>query len=599
MNKTEVTKVFEEYVVDETAEAADGYAGIITGVKVEKSLASNGVISYNDYTIAANVLVDENGELKQYKKYYRNILTRGRNNFQNLISDFELIKEEDGNTELRLDLLLGRICEVTFGMTNCIKNITIPDFEDEETKDEITAILKKEADIADGVDVPDKIKNYTIIPVVDQADGFSINTKYTAVIKKIDCFKDKAHPDDVTIRVSAYLYNGGTTEKYCKYFNCVHSKGKEEFDEFCKVFDSINETGKINTDKIIGRLCEAELAARKIKFITTLSPKGSPNAAIMEQYDDIIRMCTLISNDRKEYNQLDFDAFFKSYVVNDTSDNWKNYPACLTDAKIYRSKGIEGDFNLKIKVNVILKNKLKSAHQIYKNVLTTGRRAFQEFAEEFELWTEDEEGIKCLDLSRLDNKVCIAKVNKTNQLKGITNILLDGSAKENEIIDFFKKHIKAAHNINLATVPDEVMYYQYIPVTTSEDEYMPNIEYHGCIRDVECEEVGDDINVKIAAYVFDGGKTRVITKFFNSIKTNGKSEFDRFCKMYDIVDNEGRIQIEKIKGRFSKVVLWENRKGNKYIDSLEPLSVKYDVHNNQYRMLIKEYLNSHKTKRKD
>ena len=49
MNKTEVTKVFEEYVVDETAEAVEGYAGIITGVKVEKSLASNGVISYNDY----------------------------------------------------------------------------------------------------------------------------------------------------------------------------------------------------------------------------------------------------------------------------------------------------------------------------------------------------------------------------------------------------------------------------------------------------------------------------------------------------------------------------------------------------------------------
>lgn len=50
MNKTEVTKVFEEYVVYETAEAVEGYAGIITGVKVEKSLASNGVISYNDYT---------------------------------------------------------------------------------------------------------------------------------------------------------------------------------------------------------------------------------------------------------------------------------------------------------------------------------------------------------------------------------------------------------------------------------------------------------------------------------------------------------------------------------------------------------------------
>lgn len=127
MNKTEVTKVFEEYVVDETAGAVEGYAGIITGAKVEKSLASNGVISYNDYTMAVNVLVDENGELKQYKKYYRNILTRGRNHFQSLISDFELIKEENGNLELRLNLLLGRICEVTFGMTNCMQ-LMIPKF---------------------------------------------------------------------------------------------------------------------------------------------------------------------------------------------------------------------------------------------------------------------------------------------------------------------------------------------------------------------------------------------------------------------------------------------------------------------------------------
>ena len=594
MNKTEVTKVFEEYVVDETAEAADGYAGIITGVKVEKSLASNGVISYNDYTIAVNVLVDENGELKQYKKYYRNILTRGRNNFQNLISDFELIKEENGNPELRLDLLLGRICEVAFGMTNSIKNITIPDFEDEETKDEITAILKKEADIADGVDVPDKIKNYTIIPVVDQADGFSTNTRYTAVIKKIDCFKDKVHPDDVTIRVSAYLYNGGVTEKYCKYFNCVHSKGKEEFDEFCKVFDSINETGKIDTDKIIGRLCEAELAARKIKFITTLIPKGTPNAAIMEQYDDIIRMCTLISNDRKEYNQLDSDAFFKSYVVNDTSDNWKNYPACLTDAKIYRSKGIEGDFNLKIKVNVILKNELKYAHQIYNNVLTTGRRAFQEFAEEFELWTEDEEGIKCLDLSRLDNKACIAKVNKANQLKGITNILLDGSAKEKEIMDFFKNNIEDAHSIDLALVPLKLKYYQDVPTTLPDTEYLPDYEYYGCIRDVDCEKVGNDINVKIAAYVFNGSNTRVIAKFFNKIKTDGKEAFDKFCKNYDIVDSDGKINEDLLINAPSRIVLTQNSKGNMYIDTLLPIMDMYDIQFEQYKTMMNKYIKSYK-----
>ena len=173
-------------------------------------------------------------------------------------------------------------------------------------------------------------------------------------------------------------------------------------------------------------------------------------------------------------------------------------------------------------------------------MLTTGRRAFQEFAEDFELWAKDKEGIKYLDLSKLDN-----------------------------------------------------------PAMTSEDEFMPDVEYHGCIRDVDCIENGKDINVKIAAYVFDGGKTRVIAKFFNKINTTSKGEFDKFCRMYNIVDDDGKIQIEKIRGRFSKVVLFENSKGNKYIDSLEPLPVEYDVHNNQYKMLIKEYLNSHKTKKKD
>lgn len=593
--KNDVSKVFEEYIVDETTEAVNGYAGIITGVEVSKSLISNGITSYNDYTVTIKVLVYGDVGIKQYKKNYRNILTRGRNKFQDLISEFDLIKEnENGDSELRLDLLLGRICEVSFGAAKIIKDITIPEFEDEETKIEITAVLTKEAVVADGVNVPDKIKYYTIIPVVDPAGSFSENVRYTAVIKKIDCFKDKAHPDDVTIRIAAYLYNGGTTEKYCKYFNCVHNKGKEEFDEFCKIFDSINEIGKIDTDRIIGRLCEAKLAAKRTKFITSLIPKETPNAAIMEQYDDIIRLCTLDNNVRREFNQIDSADFFKRYVVCDTSDNWKNYAACLTDAKIYRSNEIEGDFTLKIKVNVKLGNELKSAYETYKNVLTTGRSVFQDFAEDFELWDKDEEEISRLDFSKLNNKYCIAKVNTANQLKGISNVMIDDSAKDKEIINFFESHIENAHTINLKSIPIYIEYYHYIPSTIPESEYLPNVEYHGCIRDVDCEENGNDINVKIAAYVFNGGKTRVIAKFFNKIKTTGKSEFNEFCKMYDIVDDDGKIKIEELTGKLSKIILCENSRGNKYINSLKPLNIEYTEYYDQYRMLIKNYNQQHR-----
>ena len=42
-------------------------------------------------------------------------------------------------------------------------------------------------------------------------------------------------------------------------------------------------------------------------------------------------------------------------------------------------------------------------------------------------------------------------------IKDIFNVTIGSSDKEKKVIDFFEKHIKSAHNINLATVPDEVM----------------------------------------------------------------------------------------------------------------------------------------------
>ena len=57
-NTIDTSKMFEEYVVGESVNAVNGYAGIITGVEVNKSLVSNGIASQNDYIVTITILVD-------------------------------------------------------------------------------------------------------------------------------------------------------------------------------------------------------------------------------------------------------------------------------------------------------------------------------------------------------------------------------------------------------------------------------------------------------------------------------------------------------------------------------------------------------------
>lgn len=296
----------------------------------------------------------------------------------------------------------------------------------------------------------------------------------------------------------------------------------------------------------------------------------------------------------RELNQIDTNKFFESYVVGDVQKNWSSYAACITGIIIVSSKKITGDYHCAIKVAVKIGNELSEAYGVYKNILTTGRNAFQDFTEEFELLETDEDGAGYLDFTKLNNKICIAKVNTANQVKNIVNVELDGSETEKKIIKFFENNVKDAHSINMANVPSEIKYYCYIPSTTPDNEYLPNFEYHGCIRDVECKEKDNDVNIKIAAYVFNGSYTKVIAKFFNKINSTGKSAFDEFCRSHEIVDDNGKPDINKLKGRLCKVVLCENRKGNKYIDTLFPLEEVYDVHINHYAQLIEMYKKSHR-----
>lgn len=288
-NKLDNSNVFENYVVGGISATATGYAGIITNVEVAEAKHISDFYSVDDYSVTIKILVNKDNNLKSCQKVFRYVLTTGRTSFQSFISDFKLMNKDNNETAtLHLEKLLGKIVEVAFGTTRFINNVKNPMFEDKETEEELTSVLMENAEISDNVNAPDMIKHYIIISVIQPENQFHAYAAYPAIIKKIDCFKDTNKPEDVTIRVSAYLLNGGKAKRYFKYFNCVHSKGKTEFDKFCLSFDSVDDLGKVDIDKILGRSCKAELTDNGKKYISLIVPDNTIDESILKIYEDII-----------------------------------------------------------------------------------------------------------------------------------------------------------------------------------------------------------------------------------------------------------------------------------------------------------------------
>lgn len=208
------------------------------------------------------------------------------------------------------------------------------------------------------------------------------------------------------------------------------------------------------------------------------------------------------------------------------------------------------------------------------------------------------EDSRLLDFTKLQKTFCVVSLNSIGTLKRISSVYLEGTEEEKKIADFFDQSVKIAHPENFRRIPDEILCYCIIPATHPDDIYLPNFEYFACIRDVECTRSRRerDIDVKVSAYVFNGGTTKVIAKFYNQIYSAGKAEFDDFCTVHDFVRDDGTIDFERMKGRLCKAILYENRKGNLYIDSLEPLEEIYDVYLIHYKTLIRAYKINHKHK---
>lgn len=169
---------------------------------------------------------------------------------------------------------------------------------------------------------------------------------------------------------------------------------------------------------------------------------------------------------------------------------------------------------------------------------------------------------------------CIVTVNALGNVKEVSCAYLgEDDEKEKQIIDFLGSHVEITNKLDCSNIPSEVLHYCVIPMSFSNDEWDPNFVYHACIRSLTCHisDDGKDVDVKVSAYVFNGGNVRVMAKFFNRIRSGGKADFDDFCYAFDLVNEDGTVDPESASGQLCSVSLYQNSKGNFYRAPLKTL----------------------------
>lgn len=297
-----------------------------------------------------------------------------------------------------------------------------------------------------------------------------------------------------------------------------------------------------------------------------------------------------------ERKQLDADIVFRNYVVNDTPEYWEKYAGIIIEVRFAVSKDKENDYHCIIVLG--LKNKKEeqvfSAQKVYRNIMTESRCSFQELVDDFGIISEDEEGEPCLDIPELVGRYCIASLNTAMEVKNIKKADFRAKEKTAAYADFLDKNTQLKKMSDYSEIPDEVFWYYMFPITFPYDEWKTDYEYYGGIREVTCydSDNANDVDVKVSVYVFNGGTTTVMAKYFNRIHSSGKEEFDEFCLDFALVDERGNINMEGIETDVCKVILYQNKKGNIYIDTLKPIENVDEMALQQYDLLIENAENN-------
>ncbi len=288
---------------------------------------------------------------------------------------------------------------------------------------------------------------------------------------------------------------------------------------------------------------------------------------------------------------FDFEEVFADYKVNYVKEVEEWHYGKITDVQIitneYLNSGVRiPQYDMVIKVAVELDCEIVIQKKLFKNITLKGRRVFQEFIEQFKIVRKNTKGISVLYPEKLIGKFCKVILLRTKNIAKIKPAEFKNNNAKRIYSEFFAN--EAVSEFDRENMPELVKFYTIIPAYRPYNKFIVSQEYHAVIAKVEVKQ--DQFDYKeymliVTLNVFNGGNGRIFRKYFNSIFSKGKKKLDKFFIDFDIVNEEGYPDINRLKEKICKITLLENSCGNIYADELAPLNVIGKNAKKQYQQL--------------
>ena len=276
-------EVFKNYLVEDTKEKWAKHLAKITSVKFWKE-------KDNDYSCDVCLCFQLDGELFNCKYFYEKVLTKGRDDFERLFISFRAVKKNEDTTYFAdIPALLGKYGYLYLNALNCPKMILPASIESDEEL-QIQKELDENVDVeisSEELNIPAIFQKYVIIAV---HKDYSAGHKYHAAIMDYSC-KDSTVRNDVDVKLSLVVFNGGDAKFFAKFFNQIRGKGREGFDDFCKRFGLVRENGTIDLSPLDEPiLCRVTLTENKKGnlYVDTLSPLYVEDEVTLSQYNKLL-----------------------------------------------------------------------------------------------------------------------------------------------------------------------------------------------------------------------------------------------------------------------------------------------------------------------
>lgn len=264
------------------------YSGMISGIKIT---------DHDSVEVVVHFFM--NRRIVKIRKEFIKIFTRGRDAFQLFCESFELFKQVEDEYggyeyELALEEALGYYCIISFAEDGEITIVS--GLSGHYSKDELDTIFEKVSFAETVENVPLEIQKYFPFPCISNIDPYG--TEYLGFITHIEDFENTEEPDDLTLRVTVRVFNGGKVSIRYYYLNRIFTNGEHETEEFFNYFGTDYYSYEADWLKTLKKIIKTPLSVSLYKA----QKSGRTYVKSLEPY-----------NFRNEHEKKQIKDFFDSY----------------------------------------------------------------------------------------------------------------------------------------------------------------------------------------------------------------------------------------------------------------------------------------------